>query len=106
MAIALCAPAEAQQLSPEATRSFAEYRLLPPHRVFAVSPDGKVGQPWSGSGGADPATAIGNGLGRCEERSKAKCTLYAVNNVVLAGRDWKSVSPPSLPPIGRLRAQP
>ena len=25
----------------------------------------------------------------CEERSKSKCTLYAVNNIVLAGRDWK-----------------
>ena len=45
-------------------------------------------------------------LKACEERSKSKCTLYAVNNMVLSGREWKAAAPPQLPMIGRLRPQP
>lgn len=94
-----------QQLSAEAQRAYADYQTLGPHRAFALAPDGR-GYMWAGSAGADPTRAVESVLKSCAERAKASCTLYAVNNIVLAGRDWKTVAPPALPPIGRLRPEP
>lgn len=98
--------ARAQPLGPEAARSFAEFQQFAPQRAFALSPDGKTSQLWAASSGTDPTNAVNTALSRCEERAKAKCSLYAINNSVLGGRDWKAVQPPALPAIGRLRAQP
>ncbi len=103
-AVIATSPASAQ-LSAEAQRSYEAYQLLAPHRVFMLGADGK-GYAWSGAPGVDPAGAVERGLKSCEERSKSKCTLYAVNNVVLKGRDWKAAAPPLLPEIGRLRPEP
>jgi pimeloyl-ACP methyl ester carboxylesterase len=98
------APAMAQ-LTADAQRRYEEYQLLAPHRVFLLSEDGKP-YTWSGATGIDPGGAVDRGLKFCEERSKTKCSLYAVNNVVLNGRDWKQATPPVLQPIGRLRPEP
>ncbi|MDI1282799.1 MAG: hypothetical protein PSV46_00245 [Reyranella sp.] len=95
----------AQPLGPEAARTYADFQKLGPHRVFAIAADGK-GYLWTGSGGADPAGPVAGALKSCADRSKSACTLYAVNNVVLNGRDWKAAAPPQLAPIGRLRPEP
>ena len=84
-AIAAASPSLAQ-LNAEAQRAYQAYRLLAPHRAFAVAPDGKADS-WSDASGADPSSAVDGVLKRCQERAKAACTLYAVNNVVLNGRD-------------------
>ena len=97
-------PASAQ-LSADAQRVYNDFQRLGPHRAFSLAADGK-GYFWAGAAGADPSAAIERGLKECEQRSKSSCTLYAVNNVVLNGRDWKSAAPPLLPPIGRLRPEP
>jgi hypothetical protein len=93
------------QLSPVAQRSYEGYQLMAPHRAFMLDASDKP-YAWSKSAGADPAAAIASGLQYCAERSKTTCTLYAVNNVVLNGRDWKTAAPPLLPNIGRLRPEP
>jgi len=98
-------PAEAQQLSGEATRAYEAFNLLAPHRVFMLAADGKP-YTWSGASGVDPSGAVERGLKYCAERSKTSCTLYAVNNVLLSGRDWKKAAPPVLQAIGRLHAEP
>src|SRR5258707_30083 len=103
-AIVVAFPAAAQ-LNAEAQRAYQAYQLLGPHRAFAVAPDGKTDS-WADAPGADPSSAIDGVLKRCQERSKAACALYAVNNVVLNGRDWKAAAPPGLPNIGRLRPEP
>ena len=103
-AVIATSPASAQ-LGADAQRSYEAYQLLAPHRVFMLGADGK-GYVWSGAPGIDPSGTVERGLKYCEERSKAKCTLYAVNNVVLNGRDWKAAAPPLLPEIGRLRPEP
>ena len=72
---------------------------------MAIAPDGKANL-WAGAPGADPSGAVERALKNCEERNAAPCSLYAVNDVVLAGRDWKEAFAPALPPIGRLRPQP
>lgn len=95
----------AQSLGAEATRTYADFQNLGPHRAFAIAADGR-GYLWAGSAGADPAGAVASVLKSCADRSKSACTLYAVNNVVLNGRDWKTAAPPPLPPIGRLRPEP
>ncbi|MFI4999157.1 MAG: hypothetical protein ACHQK9_04695 [Reyranellales bacterium] len=105
LAVALAAWPAAAQLSAEAQRIYADFQRLAPHRAMALAADGKA-YSWAGSSGTDPAHAIESVLKSCEDRSKSKCTLYAVNNVVLSGRDWKTVAPPLLPPIGRLRPEP
>ncbi len=92
------------QLSTNAQRSYEAYQLLGPHRAFATTADGSPFD-WAGVAGADPGKAADSVLKVCEERSKGKCTLYAVNNVVLNGRDWKAVAPPPRPAIGRLRPE-
>ena len=97
--------AAAQPLSAEAARTYADFQNFGPHRAFAIAADGK-GYLWAGSAGADPAGAVASVLKSCADRSKSVCTLYAVNNVVLNGRDWKTAAPPPLPPIGRLRPEP
>ena len=105
-------------LAPYGTPRFAQkiyddFERLAPHRAFALAADGK-GYLWTGANGADPGAAVTSVLKTCEERSKSKCTLYAVNNVVLNGRDWKTAAPqpccrrsagcgPS--PTGRTRAR-
>jgi pimeloyl-ACP methyl ester carboxylesterase len=98
-------PAMAQQLGAEAQRAYAGYQLLAPHKAFAVAADGHA-YTWFGASGGEPASAVAGVLKRCAERSKSGCTLYAVNNVVLSGRDWKAAAAPSLPAIGRLRPEP
>jgi dienelactone hydrolase len=103
-AIASSSPSSAQ-LNADAQRSFQAYQLLGPHRAFAVAPDGKTDS-WADASGADPSGAVDGVLKRCQERAKAACTLYAVNNVVLNGRDWKAAAPPVLPNIGRLGPEP
>lgn len=99
------ASAAAQSLGPEAARTYAAFQNLGPHRAFAIAADGK-GYLWAGTAGADPAGAVASVLKSCADRSKSACTLYAVNNVVLNGRDWKAAAPPQLAPIGRLRPEP
>jgi pimeloyl-ACP methyl ester carboxylesterase len=103
-AIVAAFPSSAQ-LNADAQRAYQAYQLLAPHRAFAVAPDGKTDS-WSDASGADPSSAVDSVLKRCQERAKAACTLYAVNNVVLNGRDWKAAVPPVLPNIGRLRPEP
>jgi pimeloyl-ACP methyl ester carboxylesterase len=93
------------QLNADAQRAYQAYQLLGPHRAFAVAPDGKT-DAWADASGADPSGAVDGVLKRCQERFKAACTLYAVNNIVLNGRDWKSAAPPVLPNVGRLRPEP
>lgn len=95
----------AAQLGQEAQRSFDDYRNFSPHRAFVVAADGKANW-WAGTSGADPAAAVERALKRCADRNKADCTLYAVNNILVQGADWKSLAPPPLPTIGRLRPQP
>jgi pimeloyl-ACP methyl ester carboxylesterase len=97
-------PASAQ-LGADAQRTYDDFQHLAPHRAFTLAADGK-GYLWAGSAGADPSGAIERGLKDCEQRSKSTCTLYAVNNVVLNGRDWKAAAPPLLSTIGRLRPEP
>lgn len=101
----LVAPVQAQQLNAEAAKGFADYQNFAPQRALALSPEGKSFW-WAGASGVDPTIAADGALKRCEEATKARCAVYAVNNVVLAGRDWKSATPPPSAPIGRLRAQP
>ncbi len=102
--VGLAGSVAAQSLGPEAARTYADFQNLGPHRAFAIAADGK-GYLWAGSGGADPAGAVAGVLKSCADRSKSACTLYAVNNVVLNGRDWKAAAPPQLGPIGRLRPE-
>ena len=83
-------------------RSYEAFQLLGPHRALTLAADGSPFD-WAGAPGADPVLAVDGAMKRCEERSKGKCSLYAVNNVVLNGRDWKSATPHPLPAIGRLR---
>ncbi len=104
-AVALLAGPAAAQLSADAQKTYSDFRNLAPHRVFMLAPNGR-GYSWAGAPGADPSGAIERGLKYCEDSAKAKCSLYAVNNVILNGRDWKSAAPPLLPLIGRLRAEP
>ena len=105
LAAALAASPASAQLGADAQRTYEDFQRLGPHRVFMLAPDGK-GYPWAGASGADPSGAIERGLKYCEEQAKAACKLYAVNNVVLNGRDWKAAAPPVLPNIGRLRPEP
>jgi pimeloyl-ACP methyl ester carboxylesterase len=100
----MASPALAQ-LSADAQKTYADFQRLGPHRVFMLAPNGR-GYLWAGAAGADPSGAIERGLKSCEDSAKAKCSLYAVNNVVLGGRDWKAAAPPLLPMIGRLRPEP
>ena len=103
-AASAASPATAQ-LGADAQRSYEDFQRLGPHRVFMLGADGK-GYLWAGASGANPGGALERGLKYCEERAKTACTLYAINNVVLNGRDWQSVAPPVLPMIGRLRPEP
>jgi pimeloyl-ACP methyl ester carboxylesterase len=105
LAVALAASPASAQLGADAQRTYDDFQRLAPHRALAVAADGKA-YSWAGASGADPGRAVESVLKNCEERSKSKCTLYAVNNVVLNGRDWKAATPTMLPPIGRLRPQP
>src|SRR5215467_181745 len=95
----------AQPLAGDAARSYAEFQTLGPQRAFAASANSK-GYWWAGSSGADPSRAVDAALKACQDKSAGKCSLYAVNNIVLDGRDWKTAAPPAAPAIGRLRGQP
>lgn len=95
----------AQQLGGESARSYADFQLFGPQRAFAIAADGKAYW-WAGTSGADPGRASESALKACQDKSGGKCTLYAVNNIALNGRDWKSAAPPVSPAIGRLRGQP
>ncbi len=101
----VCAGPASAQLNAAAQKAYADYERRAPHRVFMLAADGRTYM-WSGSTGADPGAAVERGLKFCEDKSKARCTLYAVNNVVLNGRDWKAAAPPQSPQIGRLRGEP
>jgi pimeloyl-ACP methyl ester carboxylesterase len=105
VAVALAALPASAQLGADAQKAYDDYQRLGPHRAFATAPNGQ-GYLRAGSSGADPARAVDAALKSCEERAKSKCSLYAVNNIVLNGRDWKAAQPPMLAPIGRLRPQP
>ncbi|MBS0519554.1 MAG: hypothetical protein JSR90_12750 [Proteobacteria bacterium] len=104
-AIALAAHPASAQLSASTQRGYEAFERLGPHRAFAVAADGK-GYWWTGSSGTDPGRAVASATKLCEERSKTKCSLYAVNNVILNGRDWSAATPPESPSIGRLRPEP
>ncbi|HTR83019.1 MAG TPA: hypothetical protein VMI56_00975 [Reyranella sp.] len=104
LAVAVAAGPASAQLSANARKAFESYQLLAPHRAFFVGGDN--GYTWSGAAGADPAAAIEGGRKYCEQQAKSACTLYAVNNVVLNGRDWKAAEPRPAPMIGRLRPEP
>jgi len=104
-AVAFAALPASAQLKPDAQKAYNNYQVLAPHRAFAIAADGSS-YDWAGAPGADPGGAVESVLKRCQEKSKSTCTLYAVNNVVLNGRDWKAAAPPLLPPIGRLRPEP
>jgi pimeloyl-ACP methyl ester carboxylesterase len=103
-ACAIAVPASAQ-LKPDAQRSYGDFQRQGPHRAFALAADGK-GYWWAGANGVDPGRVVASATKLCEEQSKGKCSLYAINNVVLDGREWMSAAPPLLPPIGRLRPEP
>jgi pimeloyl-ACP methyl ester carboxylesterase len=105
LAVALAAAPASAQLGADAQKTYDDYQRLGPHRALALGADGKA-YIRAGSSGADPGRAVEAALKSCEERSKSKCSLYAVNNIVLNGRDWKAAPPPLLPAIGRLRPQP
>jgi pimeloyl-ACP methyl ester carboxylesterase len=98
-------PGLAQTLSASGQRAYEDYKALAPQKAFAVGADGS-GYTWAGSSGADPARPVEQAMSNCENRTKGKCMLYAVNNIELAGRDWRSAAPPAGPAIGRLRSQP
>ena len=98
----------AQQLSPQAVQAFSEYVTYAPHKTFFIAADGS-GHSWSGTGGETPALAVTNGLNNGLERWKTDCRLYAVNNFLLGGREWRDMVParsPNVVDIGRLRPQP
>jgi pimeloyl-ACP methyl ester carboxylesterase len=79
-----------------------------PHKAFYVAADGS-GHSWSGTNGETPERAVANGLNNCLERWKQECRLYAVNNFLLDGRDWREIVParsPNAVDIGQLRPQP
>ena len=101
----LAASPASAQLGADAQRAYEAFQRLGPHRVFMFGADGNA-YSWVGASGADPGGAVERGLKSCEERSKSACKLYAVNNVVLDGRDWKAAAPPVLANIGRLRSEP
>jgi len=101
----LAAPPVSAQLTPDAQRTYNDFQRQAPHRAFVLGADGK-GYLWAASNGADPSRAVASATKLCEERSKGQCSLYAVNNIVLSGHDWKAAAPPALPPIGRLRPEP
>lgn len=103
-AVAIAVSASAQ-LAPVAQRSYGDFQRQGPHRAFVLAADGK-GYWWALSNGANPGRAVVSATKECEERSRGKCSVYAVNNIVLNGRDWKEAAPPALPPIGRLRPEP
>ena len=103
-AVLVASPAAAQ-LSPQAKKVYADFERLGPNRAFMLSAKGE-GFLWAGATGGDPGGAVERGLKYCEEQSKSACTLHTVNNIPLDGRDWKTVAPPALPNIGRLRPQP
>jgi pimeloyl-ACP methyl ester carboxylesterase len=105
LAVVTIASSASAQFSPDAKKTWADYETLAPHKVFMLAPNGK-GYLWAGAPGADPSGAVERGLKSCESQANARCTLYAVNNVVLNGRDWKSAAPVALSAIGRLRAEP
>ncbi len=104
-AATLAASPAAAQLNASAKKTYADFERLAPQRVFMLTANGD-GSLWAGAGGEDPSGAVERGLKNCEEQSKGKCTLHAVNNIALEGRDWKQVAPPKLPNINRLRPQP
>ena len=100
--------AAAQQLSPQAAQAFADFVTYAPHRTFHIAADGS-GHSWSGTNGETPAQAVTNGLNNCLERWKTECRLYAVNNFLLGGRNWRDIvlaRSPNAVDIGRLRPQP
>jgi pimeloyl-ACP methyl ester carboxylesterase len=103
-AVATIAVPALAQLNANAQRDYEDYQLQRPHRAFAVAADGGTFN-WAGAAGADPGNAVDSVLKLCEESRKGKCTLYAVNNIVLNGRDWKAATPPPRPAIGRIRPE-
>lgn len=103
-AVAIATPATAQ-LKTDAQRAYDEFQKQAPHRAFVIGTDGK-GYWWAGASGPDPGQAVASAFKLCDERSEAKCSLYAINNVVLNGKEWHASAPPLLPSIGRLRPEP
>ena len=96
----------AQQPPGKAAQMWREYQLVAPQRAFATSADGEAAMWWAATEGADPGNSVDQALRRCNSRGRGACSVWSVNNIVLSGRDWRSVAPPALPPIGPLRPQP
>lgn len=105
LAIVFAASPASAQLGADAQKSYDDYRILAPMRAFAVAPNGKASW-WAGAAGKDPRSAVERALKNCADRQQVQCSLYAINNIVLNGRDWTAADPPALPAIGRLRPQP
>ena len=102
---AASAELRAQPLSDSAARTYADYRQFGPQRAFVVSADGK-GYWWAGMSGTDPERAVEAAVKTCRDNGNSRCSVYAVNDTLLNGRDWKDASPATSPMIGRLRGQP
>jgi hypothetical protein len=93
------------QLSDSAQREYEKYQKLPPHRAFVVAGDGRVYYR-SHASGPDPGPAVQGALRDCAQHHDRSCSLYAVNNFLLDGRDWRQIAAKPLPDIGRLRSEP
>lgn len=109
LGIALSFPALAQQpLTGRLADSYRAYEAYAPHRAFAVG-TGSTAFRWIG-GAASLEKVIADAMAGCARNAADKpCTLYAVNNVVLNGRDWRVAAPardPAAADIGRLRPHP
>lgn len=109
LGVALTFPALAQQpLTGRQADSYRAYEAATPHRAFAVG-SGSSAFRWL-SGGSSLDKVIADALAGCTRNNADKpCTLYAVNNVVLNGRDWQVAVPsrdPAAADIGRLRPHP
>jgi hypothetical protein len=112
LAVALAGAPASAQLGADAQKTYDDFQRLGPHRAYALAADGK-GYLWAGASGADPGRAVEGVLKACEERSKSRCSLYAVNNVVLAAatgrkrrrRSCRRSAGCGRNPIGRTRAR-
>ena len=96
------------EMNGKAASVFAEFRNMGPHRAFATGPADSAYW-WAGVGGPDPDKAVTSALKRCEEQTKATCSLHVVNNYTVSGQNWRDLVParaPGVPDIGRLRPQP
>ncbi|MBV8189575.1 MAG: hypothetical protein JOY64_27530 [Alphaproteobacteria bacterium] len=103
--VAASVDVRAQPLSGDAARSYADFQLFGPQRAFVMAGDGRTSW-WAGASGGDPTQAVAAAVKACRDKGNSQCTVYAVNDIPLNGREWKSAAPAPVPPIGRLHGQP